>query len=54
MKQIIEEEQAHGAQVAAFLQMQLHGHGKGGSMREGVEETLCSVGGASGNFEILA
>ena len=43
MEQIIEEEQAHGVQVAALTNA-APGDGEGGSPRKGVEETQCSVG----------
>ena len=55
MEQVIEEEQAHRAQVAALSQMQLRAMERvEGSAREGVAEIQCSVGGASGDFEIFA
>ena len=53
MEQIIEEEQAHRAQVTDLSQMQLQAMERV-ELQEGVEETQCSVGGASGHFKIFA
>ena len=48
MEQIIEEEQAHRAQVAALSQMQLQAMERVEAQEKELVETQCSVGGASG------
>ena len=54
MEQIIEEEEAHRAQVAALSQMQLHAMEGVEAQKKGFEEAQCSVGRASGYFKIFA
>ena len=53
VEQIIEEEQAHRTHVATLSQMHLHGNGEGGGTGKKIEEAQCSVGRASGHFEIF-
>ena len=53
VEQIIEEEQAHGVQVAALSQMQLQTNGEGGRTGEGVEEAQYSDGRVSGCVKII-
>ena len=53
VEQIIEDEQAHRAQVAALLQMQLQAMERVGRTGEGVEEARYSDGRASGCVKII-
>ena len=50
---IIEEEQTHKAQVAAFFTDAAPGIAFGGKIRKGAVDTQCCVGGAPDNFTIF-
>ena len=54
VEQIIEEEQAHRAQVATLTEMQLPSYAKGGATGERMEEAKCSFSWASGGIKIFS